>query len=326
MYFKGKSVLVAGGTGMIGIPLVRMLVEQGARVRVSSLDHKSRCHPEAEFLPLNLTDLENCRTACRGMDFVFNLLGVKASPAITTTKPGSFLYNTVMMEMCLLEAARREDVPGFLLTSSIGVYSPAALFREDDVWTTFPSPNDWYSGWSKRVGELQAEAYRIEYAAPKICTVRPANVYGPYDNFDGENAMVVPSLIKRALACDGVLSVWGDGSSVRDFIHAEDVAHGMLMVAEKMPEKPVNLGSGSGYSIKQLAETVVSCMDKPVSIDWDTSKPSGDAVRIMDTGRAEALGIKPRLSLAEGVRMTVDWYKANRGKTDLRYDIYGPQK
>lgn len=326
MYFQGKAVLVAGGTGMIGIPLVRMLVEQGARVRVSSLDDKSRSHPEAEFLPRDLTALDNCREVCRGMDFVFNLLGVKASPAITTTKPGSFLYNTVMMEMSLMEAARREGVAGFLLTSSIGVYSPAALFREDDVWSTFPSSNDWYSGWSKRVGELQVEAYRIEYGCPAMCIVRPANVYGPFDNFDGENSMVVPSLIKRALDCDGTLSVWGDGSSVRDFIHADDVARGMLVAAEKMPEKPVNLGSGSGYSIRQLAETVVACLDRPVSIHWDVTKPSGDAVRIMDISRAQALGIAPRLSLEEGIRSTLEWYQANRGKTDLRYDIYGPRR
>lgn len=326
MYFRSKKVLVAGGTGMIGIPLVRMLVEQGATVRVSSMDDKSRCHPQAEFFRRDLTKLENCREVCRGMDFVFNLLGVKASPAITTTKPGSFLYNTVMMEMNLLEAARREGVVGFLLTSSIGVYAPATRFVEDDVWSTFPSPNDWYSGWSKRVGELQAEAYGTEYGLRNICTVRPANVYGPFDNFDGENAMVVPSLIKRALGCGGVLSVWGDGSAVRDFIHADDVARGMLVVAEQMPGKPVNLGSGSGYSIRELAETVVSCLDEPVRIDWDTTKPSGDAMRIMDTSRATALGFTPQVSLVEGVRATMAWYRANQGKTDLRYDIYGPQR
>ncbi|MDD3312160.1 NAD-dependent epimerase/dehydratase family protein [Pseudodesulfovibrio sp.] len=326
MQFDGKKVLVAGGTGMIGIPLVRLLVERGAQVRISSLDSPERAHPDAEFLRLDLTDMANCRAACAGMDFVFNLLGVKASPALTRTKPGRFLYNTVMMEFSMLEAARLEGVAGYQLTSSVGVYAPAEVFAEDDVWSTFPSPNDWYSGWSKRVGELQVEAYRIEYGMEDLTITRPANVYGPFDNFDSENAMVVPSLIKRALTSDGTLSVWGDGSAIRDFIFAEDVAAGMLRVAEAAPDKPVNLGSGHGYSIRELVTAIAANMDNPPEIHWDTTKPTGDARRILDMDRARSLGFTPATSLTEGVRRTMEWYAANRDATSLRYDVYGDGK
>jgi len=262
MHFKDMKVLVAGGTGMIGIPLVKLLIEQGAHVRISSLDDPSRANPSAEFIRLDLTKLENCRKVCSGMEFVFNLLGVKASPAITTTKPASFLYPTVMMEMNMLEAARIEGVAGYLLTSSIGVYAPAEIFYEDNVWKTFPSPNDWFSGWSKRIGELQAEAYKIEYNWDSIAIVRPANVYGPFDNFDSQNAMVVPSLIKRALSGEDPLRVWGDGTPLRDFIHANDVARGILIAAKKMPENPINLGNGKGVSIRDLVNIIVSCLGK----------------------------------------------------------------
>jgi len=326
MQFKGKKVLVAGGTGMIGIPLVRLLLEQGAQVRISSLDSPERAHPDAEFLRRDLTDMDNCRDVCSGMDFVFNLLGVKASPALTRTKPGRFLYNTVMMEFTMLEAARLEGVSGYQLTSSVGVYAPAEVFVEDDVWSTFPSPNDWYSGWSKRVGELQVEAYRIEYGMRDLTIPRPANVYGPFDNFDSENAMVVPSLIKRALTSDGTLSVWGDGSAIRDFIFAEDVAAGMLRVAETAPDKPVNLGSGHGYSIRELVEAIAANMDNPPEIHWDTTKPTGDARRILDMDRARSLGFTPATSLTEGVRRTMEWYADNRDATSLRYDVYGDGK
>lgn len=322
MKFNGKKVLVAGGTGMIGIPLVRLLIEQGAQVRISSLDSPDRAHEKAEFMQLDLTSLDNCRAACEGMDYVFNLLGVKASPALTRTKPGRFLYNTVQMEFSMLEAVRLENVAGYQLTSSVGVYAPAEVFHEDDVWSTFPSPNDWYSGWSKRVGELQVEAYRIEYGMDDLTITRPANVYGPFDNFDSENAMVVPSLIKRALESDGELSVWGDGSAIRDFIYAEDVARGMICVAETSPEKPVNLGSGNGYSIKELVEAIVANMETPPTVHWDTTKPTGDALRILDMERAKSLGFTPKISLDDGVRETMQWYADNKQATALRYDVY----
>ena len=323
MYFKGMKVLVAGGTGMIGIPLVKLLVEQGAQVRIASLDENSRSHPSAEFIRLDLTQIENCRQVCHGMDFVFNLLGVKASPAITVTKPASFLYPTVMMEMNMLEASRLEGVAGYLLTSSIGVYSPAEIFYEDDVWKTFPSHNDWFSGWSKRIGELQVEAYKTEYNWDGIAIVRPANVYGPFDNFDSQNAMVIPSLIKRALSGENPLKVWGDGTPVRDFIHANDVARGILLVAQKMPESPINLGSGKGVSIRDLANIIVSCLEKKSEIVWEQSKPGGDSIRLMDVSHARELGFEQKISLEQGIRDVLEWYSVNCSITHKRYDVYG---
>ena len=164
------------------------------------------------------------------MDIVFNLAGVKGSPAMANERPASFLVPTITFSYNMMEAARREGVERYLYTSSIGVYAPAEYFREDDVWKTFPSPHDRFAGWAKRMGELQAEAYKIEYGWDKISIVRPANVYGPYDNFDPANAMVIPSLIYRALDGEAPLTVWGDGTPIRDFIHARDVARGMMLM------------------------------------------------------------------------------------------------
>lgn len=308
---------------MIGIQLVKMLVELGALVRIASLDDPSRAHPDAEFMFKDLTHLDNCLEVCRGMDFVFNLLGVKASPDIASNKPARFMYSTVLMEMNMLEAAYREGVSGYLLTSSVGVYAPAKVLNEDDVWKTFPSPNDWFTGWSKRIGELQVDAYRKEYDWDRIAIVRPANVYGPYDNFGRENAMVVPSLIRRAISGENPLRVWGDGSAVRDFIHAKDVAMGMLLVAGKMPKKPVNLGSGVGISIKMLTEIIISTLIEKPEVLWDESKARGDDQRILNISRAKELGFEPKVSLEQGIRETIDWYKENKKISHLRYDVYG---
>ena len=168
-----------------------------------------------------------------------------------------------------MEAARRKGVQRYLFTSSIGVYAPSEIFFEDDVWSTFPSPNDRFAGWAKRMGELQAEAYAIEYGWNDICIVRPANVYGPYDNFDPENAMVIPSLIYRALSGENPLAVWGDGTAIRDFIHARDAAVGMMRVVELGIREPINLGTGRGVSIREIVDIIVGEIDG-LKVVWDT--------------------------------------------------------
>lgn len=324
--FKGKRVLVAGGTGLIGIPLVELLLERGATVRVASLDDASRCHPAAEFLRLDLRTLENCMAACKGMDFAFNLLCTKGSPAVTTTKPASMFTPMILFNTNLMDAARTSGAEGFLFTSSIAVYSPAEVFYEDDVWKTWPSPNDRFAGWAKRMGELQAEAYKIEYGWKNVTIVRPANVYGPYDNFDSINAMVVPSLIKRAVSGEDPMIVWGDGSPERDFIHAKDVARGILMAIEKAPGAVLNLGSGYGLPVKKLAQVIVDRLPRKPELVWDASKPLGDRKRIMDVARAKAIGFEAEISIEEGVADTMRWYAANRDQTSKRYDIFNVAK
>ena len=324
--YKGKKVLVTGGTGLIGRPLVRFLLEAGASVRIVSLDDPSRAHPDAEFMQLNLMQPDNCTKACAGMDYVFHLAGVKGSPVLTVKNPASFFVPTMTFNLNMMEAARRANVSKYLFTSTVGVYAPAPVFYEDDVWKTFPSPNDRFAGWAKRMGELQAEAYKIEYGWDQVAIVRPANVYGPYDNFDLVTGMVVPSLIRRAVDGENPLVVWGDGSSVRDFIYTDDVARGMMIALERNNGQPVNLGSGTGVKIKDLVDVIVSHLPVKPKVVWDTSKPAGDSIRLMDTKRAESLGIKPTVSLEEGVKRTMQWYAEHKEEVMKRYNVFLEKK
>lgn len=320
--YQGKKVLVTGGTGLIGRPLVELLLDAGAQVRIASLDDPSRAHPDAEFIKTNLMHLDNCLDACDGMDYVFHLAGVKGSPAMTAKKPASFFVPMLSFNTNMMDAARQQGAQKYLYTSSIGVYSPAEVFYEDDVWKTFPSPNDRFAGWAKRMGEMQAEAYAIEYDWKDIAIVRPANVYGPYDNFDPANAMVIPSLIRRAMDGENPLTVWGDGTAVRDFIHARDVARGMMKVLENGCGQPVNLGSGVGVSVKEIVETITGLMDEKPEIVWDTSKPSGDKKRLMDVKRAESIGFKPEISLKDGIQEVMSWYRDNKSEIDKRFNVF----
>lgn len=321
--FENQSVLVAGGTGMIGRYVVDLLVAAGAKVRVASRDTPVGLREDVSFIPVDLMYMDQCLSVCKDIDIVFNLMGIKGSPAMSKQKPASFFVPTILCSVNLMEAARRSGVEKYLFTSSIGVYNPTELLKEDDVWKTFPSEHDKYPGWAKRVAELQSDVYRIEYGWNNISVVRPANVYGRYDNFDPANAMVIPSLIRRVVNGENPLVVWGDGSCIRDFIHAKDVARGMLLAVEKNCTQPINLGSGTQTTIKQVVEVITSCFEEKPEVIWDTSKPSGDAIRLMDISRAKSLlGFECEISLEEGIADTVAWYLENKNVNDGRYNVF----
>ena len=141
--------------------------------------------------------------------------------------------------------------------------------------------------------------------------MRPTNTYGPYDDFDSDGATAVPSLIRKFLSGKSPVVIWGDGSNVRDFMYSEDVARGMMLVMKKSlgPKYPVNLGSGKRYSIKDLVNIILSNIDEKPELIWDTSEETGDSVRVMDVSRAKSLGFEQTISLEEGIRKTIDWYR-----------------
>ena len=321
-FYKDKNVLVTGGTGMIGRQLVELLIQKGAKVRIASLDDPSLAPSGTEFMRVDLTNLDNCINACNNVEFVFHLAGIKGSPKMMKEKPASYFVSSLLFTTNMMEAARRSNVKRFLFTSSVGVYGPSEIFYEDDTEKTLPSPNDLFGGWHKRTGELQAEAYKIEYGWKEISIVRPANTYGTSDNFDPANAMVIPSLIKRAMDGENPLVVWGDGTPIRDFIHAKDVARGMMLVVEKGFNLPVNLGSGKGYTIKEIVDIIVNNLEKKPKIVWDTSKPSGDKKRLMDISRAKSLGWEPIISLEAGIKDTMEWYKNNKNIVNKRFNVF----
>ncbi len=314
-FYKDKKVLVAGGTGLIGKPLVDMLIEEGSKVRVASLDDKSRAHIESEFHRVDLTNYDNCTAICKGIDYVFNLLCMKGSPKVMKEKPATYFEGNLIPNINLLRAAKQEEVERYLYTSTVGVYDgEAEISHEDDVWKTFPSKRDWSAGWAKRMCELQAQAYDIEYGWEGVSIVRPANTYGPYDKFDSEAATAVPALIKRAVDGKNPFIAWGDGSPVRDFIYSKDVAKGMMFVLEKNPgpNSPINLGSGTRRTIKELVDIIISNVEKKPEIIWDTSKPEGDKIRVLNVKRAASLGFRSEISLEEGIKETIDWYIGNK--------------
>lgn len=320
--FKNKNILVAGGTGMVGQQLVPKLIRSEAKVFVASMDNKDLVSAGVKkFYKLDLINLDNCLKITKNIDIIFNLLGVTGSPKVNIEKPASFMMSNLYCAINLLYAAQKNNVKRYLYTSTYGVYGPNKNMTENNVWKTFPSEHDKYAGWAKRIGELQIEAYKKEFNFKSLHIVRPANIYGPYLNFNPKNSMVVGSLIRRILSEENPLKIWGDGSNIRDFIYSEDVADAMIKVMEKNIVVPINIGSGKGVSIKKLINTILKCkkIKKIPKISFQKNKPSGDKIRVLNVNLAKKNGIVAKTSLKKGLEKTIEWYLNNSTENRFNY-------
>ena len=321
--FKRSSVLVTGGTGMIGRSIIRLLCDAGANVTSVSLDDLI-VDERANHLKSDLTLLNNCLDLTKGVDYVFHVAGIKGSIEVTKSKPASFFVPLLMFNTNILEACRINKVKKIVYTSSIGAYPSAEVFKEPDTFDPgleLP-PMDMFPGWAKRMAEMQILAYKKQYNLDNFAIVRPCNVYGPGDNFDAENAMVVPSLMSRIANGESPLKVWGDGSAIRDFAYSEDVAKGIIQaLVAGTGSGFVNLGSGKGYSVLELVETLKEIVD--FEYEFDTSKPNGFPKRVMDITKArETIGYEPKTTLKDGLQATWDWFMDNREEFLLRKNYF----
>ena len=321
--FKDAKVLITGGTGLIGREVVNILCDAGADVTSASLD-KIIVNKKAKHIYEDLTSFDTCKRITKDVDFVFHIAGIKGSIDVTKKKPASFFVPLIMMNANMLESCRINEVKKVVYTSSIGAYSSAEVFKEDE--NLDGPPMDMFPGWAKRMAELQIKSYNIQYGLDNFAIVRPCNVYGPGDNFDPKNAMVIPTLMYRIYNGEDPVIVWGDGSAVRDFAYSKDVAEGIILALHYGTKSDfVNLGSGKGYTIKELVETLNTFID--FNYKFDTTKPSGFPRRIMDISLAKKLiNYNPTTSLEEGLKQTWEWFKENGDEYLLKKNYFEEAK
>ena len=310
--YRDKKVLVTGGTGLVGRELVELLVNQGAHVTSASLDHDNLDEQwEVEYLNSDLRVLDHCMKACNGKDFVFHIAGIKGSPLITQTKQYTFFTSILQLNTSMIAAMYASDIEWGIYTSTVGTYGQAEIFREDELWDKNPSPNDWFAGWAKRMGEVQIDAYQQQYGAQNISIMKPVNIYGKYDNFNLKTSTLVPSLVKKVAEAIDSVEIWGDGSAGRDIIHARDVARASMFLVDNKITEPINVGNGKSVSIQELIETLVKVSGKDLSITHDLSKPKGDSVRLADITKLRGYGFESTVSLEDGLRETLNWFITN---------------
>lgn len=286
-----KSALVIGSRGMVGTALMKVLGRSKTYFEIKGVD-----------IETDMTIKSNTEII-KDYDHIYHLAGIKGSPLRVRERPADYLP-MLQFDTNVIEAVGKYKPEWFLYTSSVGVYPPSELFKENEVWNKVPSENDMIPAYIKRMGELSCSAISRSYNYKNISVVRPANIYGAYDNF-GDESTVIASLIKKGCS-DDVINVWGDGTPIRDFIYSKDVARGMLHMVENKINDTVNLGSGKEVTISDIANTIGKYFDKEVK--YDKSKPNGDMRRQMDTRRSESIGFKPEYTLEDGIKETIEWY------------------
>lgn len=313
-FWQNKKVLVTGGSGFIGSHVAELLVKKGAKVSI--LDHIKTENIQAvlgkvELIEGNIDDLHSVVKACNGQDVVINMAARVGGIEYNRTHQGSILRENLLIACNVLEAARLTKVERVMEVSSACVYPKDAAIptSEEEGFKGEPEPTNGGYGWGKRMGELLSRYYEEQYKM-KIGIVRPYNCYGPRDHFDPKVSHVIPALIKRVFDGEDTLVIWGSGNQTRAFLYVEDLAEGILLATEKYCKAdPINLGTNEEISIKELIEMILKLSKKERKVVFDTTKPDGSPRRNSDNKKAEKLiGFKPRTTLEEGLRRTINWY------------------
>jgi len=312
--FQNKKVLVAGGAGFVGSNLIERLLELGADV-TATLHNKAAVIQDNRitYLTCDLRNPEDCKQAVKNIDYVFMCAANTSGAKVMATTPLVHLTPNLLMNINMLEASYEAGVGKFLFMSSNTVY-PLTDFavKEDDV------TNEFYKSyhivaWMKRFTEIVCDMYSTKIQKPmKTVVVRPGNLYGPRDKFDWEKSKVIPALIRRAVEKYDPFVVWGDGMDLKDFLYIDDYVDGMLLAMEKLDEfQPINIASGQAVTIRDvLGEILKAASYQDAPVEYDSSKPTMIPKRMIDISLAKKiLGWQPKVSLQEGIKKTVDWYK-----------------
>ncbi len=252
-------------------------------------------------------------------DMVLHLAARVGGIGANQANAGKFFYDNLMMGTQLMEVARQQKIKKFVALATICAYPNLTPipFQEDDLWNGYPEETNAPYGLAKKMLLVQSQAYRQQYNFSSV-VLFPVNLFGPRDNFDLQTSHVIPALIRKCAeakkAGRSQIVLWGDGSPSREFLYVEDAAEGILLAAQEYDQSlPVNLGTGTEITIRELATLIAAEVGFPGSIAWDTSKPNGQPRRCLDVNRAKQLfGFAANHSLQEGLQKTIQWFLAHQ--------------
>ncbi|WP_280136715.1 MULTISPECIES: GDP-L-fucose synthase family protein [Filomicrobium] len=306
----GKRIYVAGHRGMVGAALVRQLRKLGMEPLTTSRD---------EVDLRNQADVRHWFEVHKP-DVVFLAAATVGGILANATRPAEFIYDNLVIETNVIDAAHRNDTERVIFLGSSCIYPKHAPqpISEDSLLTGPLEPtNQWYAI-AKIAGVKLAQAYREQYGRHYI-SVMPTNLYGRGDNFNLEGAHVIPALMRKAheakLAGSDKLSVWGTGQVRREFLLVDDLADALVFLAEHYDAPdPINVGVGSDIAIKELATLICDVVGFEGELATDPTKPDGTPRKLMDVSRINSLGWHAQTSLDVGLRDTYDWYLQNLGK------------
>jgi len=310
-YWDGQTVMVTGGAGFLGTHLVEQLEGRSDDVDI--------------FVPrsseYDLRKKDDIRQALEDSeaDIVIHLAASVGGIGANRENPGRYFYDNAVMGIELIEQARQYGVDKFTILGTICSYPNVTEipFKEENLFDGYPEETNAPYGIAKKALLTQSKAYRKQYDFNSIYLM-PVNLYGPRDDFDLETSHVIPAIIRKCIEAreqgDESITAWGTGEPTREFLYVRDAAEGILDATETYDQSvPVNLGSGSEISIRDLIELIAEHTDFDGEIEWDTSKPDGQPRRRLDVSRAKKeFGWEADTAFVDGLNETIEWYEATQ--------------
>jgi GDP-L-fucose synthase len=302
---KNSLIYVAGHTGLVGSAIFRRLKARGYKNLITKTHREMDLTERKKVEKFFIKELP---------EYVFLAAAKVGGIHANSTYPAEFIYENLMIQTNVINLSYRYGVKKLLFLGSSCIYpkmSPQPM-REEYLLAGLPEPTNEAFAIAKIAGIKMCEAYNRQYGTNFISVV-PANVYGPNDHFD-EDGHVVASLIRKIYEAKtkGLRSVtvWGTGKPKREFLHVEDAAVACIFLMNKYNKSNViNVGTGYGISIAELAELIKRTVGFKGKINYDTKRPGGNPERLLDSSRINALGWTPKITLEKGLKMTYEWYK-----------------
>ena len=303
----GKSVWVAGETGMVGSATVRRLALENCNILSATrrdLDLRDQAAVSAW--------MKNTRP-----DVVIVAAATVGGIFANSTRPAEFLYDNLMIESNIIHAAHDVATEKLLFLGSACIYPrDAAQPMAENALLTGPlePTNEWYAV-AKIAGIKLCEAYRKQYGADFI-SAQPNNLYGPGDNFDLQSSHVIPALIRKAhqakQSAEPAMDIWGTGSPLREFLHVDDLADALIHLLKTYSgHSHINIGTGEEISIKDLAHRIAIAVGFEGNLNFDRDKPDGSPRKLLKAGLMKELGWTSSIALEEGLTSTYKWYLEN---------------
>ncbi|QIG81819.1 GDP-L-fucose synthase [Sphingosinithalassobacter tenebrarum] len=303
----GKRVFVAGHRGMVGSAICRRLAQESCEVLTAGRN------------VVNLIDQAGTREwfAREKPDAVFVAAAKVGGILANDSYPADFLYDNLMIEANVIEAAHANDVEKLLFLGSSCIYPKFAdqPIVEDALLTGPLEPtNEWYAI-AKIAGIKLCQAYRRQHGRDFISAM-PTNLYGPGDNFDLASSHVLPALIRKAheakVSGAESIEIWGTGTPRREFLHVDDLADAcVFLMKEYSGDQHVNAGSGEDIAIIDLVKLVCEVVGFEGDIRKDLSKPDGTPRKLMSGEKLAAMGWRPRIGLRDGVEAVYEFFQEN---------------
>ncbi len=303
---KSAKIYVAGHRGMVGSAIVRKLKSLGFENIVTRTSKE-----------LDLKDYEKVVTFLQEEkpDYVFLAAAKVGGIIANSTYKGQFLFENLQIQNSVIHGSHLAGVKKLMFLGSSCIYPKLAPqpLKEDYLLTGLLEPTNEPYAIAKIAGIKMCEAYREQYGS-NFVSVMPTNLYGPNDNYDLNNSHVLPAMIRKFHEAkrDGqpTVELWGTGSPMREFLHADDLAEACVHLMETYDDSTlVNIGTGVDITIKELAETIKAEVGYEGEIVWNTDKPDGTPRKLMDVSKLHELGWKHKIDLKEGIAQVYSEYK-----------------